>query len=48
MSTTPSDTKKPRRDYESPKFVHTERLEGRAVGCAKENDANCGGSPVAS
>ncbi len=34
--------------YERPAVVHTEKLEARAVSCAKENDANCGSGPVQS
>ena len=34
--------------YERPAIVHTEKLEARAVNCAKENDATCGQGPVQS
>ena len=37
-----------KKSYEKPAVVHTEKLEARAINCAKENDANCGSAPVQS
>ena len=32
-----------KKEYEPPRIVHTEKLEGRAVGgCPKNSDAACG------
>ena len=32
-----------KKTYERPAIVHTEKLEARAVACAKANDAACNG-----
>ena len=48
MSEFKSDSDKPRREYEAPRFIHTEPLQARAINCAKENDANCGSGPISS
>jgi len=37
-----------KKSYEKPAVVHTEKLEARAINCAKENDANCGSGPIQS
>ena len=37
-----------KKSYEKPAVVHTEKLEARAISCAKENDANCAAGPVQS
>jgi hypothetical protein len=34
--------------YERPAVIHTEKLEARAVTCAKADDATCGAGPVQS
>jgi hypothetical protein len=34
--------------YERPAIVHTEKLEARAVACAKATDAQCGAGPIQS
>ncbi len=34
--------------YDRPAIVHTEKLEARAVSCAKADDANCGAGPIQS
>jgi hypothetical protein len=36
-----------KKTYERPAVVHTEKLEARAVACAKESDQNPNCSPVA-
>ncbi len=37
-----------KKTYEKPSIVHTEKLEARAVACAKANDEVCGGGPISS
>ena len=38
-----------KKPYEKPNVVHTEKIEGRAVVCAKADEASCGNpGPVAS
>ena len=39
-----------KKTYERPMIVHTEKLEARAVACAKQNDAvpACGSGPIQS
>lgn len=37
-----------KKDYSSPKIVHTEQLTGRAVVCAKADDTSCAAGPVQS
>ena len=38
-----------KRDYEKPKIIHTEKLEGRASVCTgKADEATCPGGPVQS
>jgi hypothetical protein len=37
-----------KKTYEKPAVVHTEKLEARAISCAKENDANCAAGPIQS
>ncbi len=34
--------------YDRPAIVHTEKLEARAVTCAKADDAACGAGPIQS
>ncbi len=34
--------------YEKPAIVHTEKLEARAVTCAKSDDTTCGAGPIMS
>ena len=40
------DRKEPRREYEVPKILHTETLEGRAVVCNKADERTCDPGPV--
>jgi hypothetical protein len=37
-----------KKTYERPAVVHTEKLEARAVNCAKESEATCAAGPVQS
>ena len=37
-----------KKTYERPAIVHTEKLEARAVICAKSDDATCGSGPILS
>lgn len=37
-----------KKTYERPMIVHTEKLEARAVACARVDDATCGGGPIQS
>jgi hypothetical protein len=37
-----------KKTYERPAIIHTERLEARAVSCAKADDNTCSTSPIAS
>jgi len=37
-----------RKEYASPRVVHTETLEARAVSCTKSNDSACGSGPIQS
>ena len=37
-----------KKTYEKPAIVHTEKLEARAINCAKADDAGCGGGPIQS
>ena len=37
-----------KKTYEKPAVIHTEKLEARAVSCAKADDALCGGGPIQS
>lgn len=37
-----------KKTYERPAIVHTEKLEARAVACAKAADAFCGAGPIQS
>ena len=37
-----------KKNYERPAIIHTEKLEARAVSCAKESDGTCPGGPVQS
>ena len=30
-----------KKQYEAPKIIHTEKLEGRAITCGKSDDATC-------
>ena len=34
--------------YERPTILHTEKLEARAIACAKANDTVCGVGPIQS
>ena len=34
--------------YERPAIVHTEKLEARAVTCARQDDTTCGAGPIQS
>ena len=44
-----ADTKQSsRKEYFAPRIVHTERIETRAVACAKSDDAACGAGPIKS
>lgn len=40
--------RKPRKEYYPPMVVHTEKIETRAVTCAKSDDAHCGAGPIQS
>jgi len=33
----------PKKDYDAPKIVYTEAIEGRASNCTRMDDATCGG-----
>ena len=37
-----------KKTYERPAIVHTEKLEARAVACAKADDTACGAGPIQS
>jgi hypothetical protein len=37
-----------KKTYERPAIIHTEKLEARAVQCAKSTDAQCGAGPIQS
>jgi len=37
-----------RKEYFPPKVVHTEKIEARAVACAKDDDFTCGAGPLQS
>jgi hypothetical protein len=37
-----------KKTYERPAIIHTEKLEARAVACAKATDAACGAGPIQS
>jgi len=37
-----------KKNYERPAIIHTEKLEARAVSCAKETDTSCGAGPIQS
>jgi len=37
-----------KKTYERPAIIHTEKLEARAVSCAKADDAGCGAAPIQS
>ena len=37
-----------KKTYEKPTIVHTEKLEARAVQCARADDATCGAGPIQS
>lgn len=37
-----------KKTYERPAIVHTEKLEARAVACAKSDETSCGAGPISS
>jgi len=37
-----------KKSYEKPAVVHTEKLEARAINCAKADDASCSSGPIQS
>jgi len=37
-----------KKTYERPMIIHTEKLEARAVACAKTSDTTCPGGPIQS
>jgi len=37
-----------KKTYEKPAIVHSEKIEARAVTCAKAEDSSCGGGPIQS
>jgi len=37
-----------KKTYERPAIIHTEKLEARAVSCAKADDNACSAAPIAS
>jgi hypothetical protein len=37
-----------RKSYERPEILHTEKLEARAVACAKADETQCPAGPVQS
>ena len=37
-----------KKQYERPAIIHTEKLEARAVACAKADDTTCPGGPISS
>ena len=37
-----------KKTYERPEIVHTEKLEARAVVCAKADSTECGAGPIQS
>jgi hypothetical protein len=37
-----------KKPYETPRVVHTEKLEARAVVCSKSDDAQCAQGPIQS
>lgn len=37
-----------KKTYERPAIIHTEKLEARAVSCAKADDNTCAAAPIAS
>ena len=36
----------PKKPYEKPAIVQTDKLTTRAILCVKNNDAQCGGGPI--
>lgn len=37
-----------RTEYHPPRIVLTEKMEGRAIACARSDDANCSNGPIQS
>jgi len=37
-----------RKEYFPPKIMYTEKIEARAVACARSDDATCGAGPIQS
>jgi len=37
-----------KKTYERPAIIHTEKLEARAVSCAKSSDSACAAGPIQS
>jgi hypothetical protein len=37
-----------KKTYEKPAIIHTEKIEARAVSCAKSDEAVCGAGPIQS
>jgi len=37
-----------KKTYEKPAVVHTEKIEARAVACAKSNSSTCEAGPITS
>jgi len=37
-----------KKSYEKPAIVHTEKLEARAISCAKSDSTNCSAGPIQS
>jgi hypothetical protein len=37
-----------KKTYEKPAIKHSEKVEARAVACAKQDDNDCGGMPLTS
>ena len=37
-----------KKPYAKPAIVHTEKLEARAINCAKADDTTCGAGPIQS
>ncbi len=37
-----------KKPYETPRVLHTEKLEARAVSCTKSDETTCGSGPIQS
>ena len=35
-----------KKEYSSPRIIHTEKIEARAVACVRSTDVTCGAGPI--